>query len=77
MGSLPLDKESFLIDLKEFYSNDPDVVPQGFETNFLTNILERFENEGAEMFVSPKMMAIIKRIGEERYGMNWDAYKDE
>ncbi|MGI9493887.1 MAG: hypothetical protein ACR2QF_15935 [Geminicoccaceae bacterium] len=66
-----------MIDLIDHYNNDPDTVPEGFETNFLTDIAERFKNEKSDMFVSPKMMNILRRIGSQRYGMNWDRYRDD
>ena len=74
---MKLSVESWLIDLIDHYNQDPDSVQEGFETNFLTDIAERFEKEKAEMFVSPKMMNILRRIGSQRYGMDWNEYRDD
>lgn len=74
--TLKLDQESWLVDLIDHYTQDPDQVAEGFETDFLTDIAEKFENEGSEMFVSGRMMNILRRIGTQRYGMNWDQYTE-
>ena len=70
-------EESWLVVLLDHYNQDPDAVPEGFETGFITDIAERFEKEGAEMFVSGRMMNIIRRIGQQRYGMDWEEYRDD
>lgn len=71
-----LDKESWLRDLFDLYANDPDAVPEGFEEKFITDIAEKFEVDKSDIFISPKMWNILKRIGEQRYGMNWKEYQD-
>lgn len=71
------DQESWLVVLFDHFNKDPDVVSDGFETNFMTDVGERFSKEGVEMFVSPKMMNILKRIGTDRYDMDWNDYKED
>lgn len=75
--AMELSQESWIIDLLDHFDKDPDPVSQGFETDFLCDIAERFAEEKAEMFVSGKMMNILRRIGEQRYGMKWQEYRDD
>ena len=74
--AMKLDQESWIVDLLDHYEKDPDVTDE-WETGFLCDIAERFVEEKAEMFVSGKMMNILRRIGSRRYGMDWQDYKDE
>jgi hypothetical protein len=74
---LLLNQETFLLDLFYHRENDPDVIPFGFEANFIKDMDDRYGEEGVLMFMSGRMMNIIRRIGRERYGMEWVNYVDE
>lgn len=73
--AMSLDQESWLVDLLEHYNSDPDPVSE-WEEGFLCDIAERFKEEKSEMFMSGKMMNILRRIGANRYGMDWAEYED-
>ena len=73
--SMDLSHESWLVDLIDNHKKNPEQVPPGFEENFICDIAERFSTEGVEIFISHRMMKILVRIGEERYGMQWAEYQ--
>lgn len=70
------DQFCWMIDHSHHFRSDEKVVARGFETSFMTDLCDRFEEEGAEMFMSHKMMNILWRIGRQRYGMVWSDYVD-
>ena len=77
MATLTFEQWSWLIDQLHHFDQDPGAVAFGFETDFLTDLSERFKEEGTQMFVSPRMMVILRRIGWYKFNMKWDDYVEE
>ena len=73
---MTFDHYCWMTDQIYHFRQDSSAVRRGFETSFMTDIAERFEEEGPAMFLSFKMMTILWRIGNQRYGMSWSDYVD-
>lgn len=78
----------FFQDLLALYNQDDGAVPEGFETNFLCDLAERHARAEKGVidpetqletvfFISEKMLKILHRIGEERFGMDPGEYRDD
>lgn len=73
--ALKLDQESFLVDLINHIKEDPDPI-NDWEEGFMADQAERFSKEKSDMWLSGKQMNIVRRIGKNKYGMDWDEYSD-
>ena len=67
----------WLIVLTGHFDEDPDVVSRGFEMDFLSDISKRFKEEGPCMYISGRMLNVLRRIGVNRYGLIWTFGDDE
>ena len=70
--ALNADQESYLNDILELFAADPTVCTS-WECGFLNDQRERYDEEGPNMYLSPKQFGIVRRIGEQRYGVEFDS----
>lgn len=72
--ALSLEQYEWMSDQIERFDADVRSVARGFEESFLTDLSERFKEEQEQMFLSARMFEILRRIGDQRMGMDWENY---